>query len=537
MNLILQRYLLKEFFRIFIPTIIILEFLLILGMALQSLHKGVNITALAELAPHIFFYSLPTALPVALLATTVITYGRLSGDNELWAMLTSGVHLWIIVLPVALLGLLFSLLSLGMNAELLPKSYRMLRVLQERAVQEILAQTVGAAQGKMRLPPYYVYIRSAEGGLLKDIIIMETEGEKVSSIILADEGSLTLDSDNNLILFAMKKGEFIKINPKKADSQSPTATPTAITFDETLFKVPLGLTEWTKFKKYASLRELFELKKNVRNEIRELKDVPREKKLTRRAVKGRLREAEEACQKLVNERTAFQLGIVKSQETIAKEKAGQENLDNEIKVSENYIRIAKEALGTLLLSKELTVSAKPKQGGPDDRDIKIKELTQTIEREQSRTERAEEQKQLAKETIRLEEQNLAHYGAEVERLNALELNADVERSRWNQILYLREKIETSRDISVAIQNRLYPAFSCLAFVLVGIPIGIMSRRGNILIGILITFVIILVIYYPLVTIVKVLAADIRTPVVLTLWGPNVVITAIAVVLLIKVFRK
>ena len=536
MNLILQRYLLKEFFRIFIPTIIILEFLLILGMALQSLHKGVNVTALIELAPHIFFYSLPTALPVALLATTVITYGRLSGDNELWAMLTSGVHLWIIVLPVALLGLFFSLLSLGMNAELLPKSYRMLRVLQERAVQEILAQTVGAAQGKMRFPPYYVYIRSAEGGLFKDVIIMETEGEKVSSIILADEGSLTLDSDNNLILFALKKGEFIKTDTK-TDSQSLAVSPTAITFDETLFKVPLGLTEWTKFKKYASLRELFELKKNVRNEIRELKDVPRERKLTRRAIKGRLQEAEEAYQKLVNERAAFQLAIAKSQETVAKEKAGQENLDNEIKVSENYIRIAKEALGTLLLSKELTVSAKPKQGGPDDRDIKIKELTKTVEREQLRTEKAKEQKQLAKETVRLEEQNLAHYAAEVERLNALELDADAKRSRWNQILYLREKIETYRDISVAIQNRLYPAFSCLAFVLVGIPIGIMSRRGNILIGILITFVIILVIYYPLVTIGKVLAADVQTPVVLTLWGPNVVITAIAVVLLIKVFKK
>ncbi|MFN3467170.1 MAG: LptF/LptG family permease, partial [Candidatus Brocadiales bacterium] len=129
MKLILQRYLLKEFFRIFIPTLAVLESLLILGMALQSLHKGVNVTALTELAPHILFYSLPTALPVALLATTVITYGRLSGDNELWAMLTSGVHLWVVILPVALLGLLFSLVSLGLNAELLPKSYRMLRLL------------------------------------------------------------------------------------------------------------------------------------------------------------------------------------------------------------------------------------------------------------------------------------------------------------------------------------------------------------------------------------------------------------------------
>lgn len=532
MRLILQRYLLKEFFRIFIPSLAVLEFVLILGMVLQSLHEGVNVTALTEMVPHIFFYSLPTALPVALLAATVITYGRLSGDNELWAMLTSGVHLWIIVLPVALLGLLFSLLSLGLNAELLPKSYLMLRKLQERAVHEILAQRIGVAQGKMKFHPYYIYIKSVEGGNFKDVIIMEAQGKGVSSLILAEGGSLSVDADNNLILFSLENGRFIKPDP-----QRPTASPTAIAFDETLFKVPLGLSEHTAFKRYASLRELLESKNAVAREIKAMRNVPKEKKLSRTAIRSRFHEAEGAYQKVLRERTAAQLQAEKALENITEEKKQLENIENEISVSENYIRVAEDALAGLLLSEELSGSTNRQQGDFKDRDIKIKELTKTIEKERLRIKAAEEQKQLAVEAIEVERQKAAHSMAEVKKLKGVEVSTEAEQERWEQIMELREKIEKDRDLDIAIHRRLSPALSCLAFVLVGIPIGIMSRKGNILIGFFISFSVVLVIYYPLVTAGKVLAADVRTPIVPTMWGPTLVIIIIAVVLLIKVFRK
>jgi lipopolysaccharide export LptBFGC system permease protein LptF len=532
MKLILQRYLLKEFIRIFIPALAVLEFLLILGMALQSMHKGVNVTALAELAPHIFFYSLPIALPVALLATTVITYGRLSGDNELWAMLTSGVHLWILILPVALLGLFFSLVSVGLHTELLPKSYRMLKVLQEKAVHQIVAQHLGVAQGKMRFPPHYIYIKSAEGNVFKDIIIMETSKEGVSSLILAEGGSLTVDADNNLILFALKNGRFIRTDPK-----SQVYSPTVVSFDDTLFRVSLGLSEFTRFKKYASLGELLDLKKKVRGEVKAMKDVPRERKLSRRAVKNRTQEAEGAYQNVIRERSTALLQAGKSQEIIANERKRLENLDNENNIAENYIRIAEAALGDLLLSKELSSPTTPQQGGLKEKDVKVKDLTQTIEKERLRIKEIEEQKQLSEKTIELETQNINTFMARVESLKTAEAEAEAEYNRWKKVLELREKIDTQRDIVIAIHRRLSPAFSCLTFVLVGIPIGIITRRGNILIGFFVSFLVVLLIYYPLEAAGKVLAADVQTPVIPTVWGPNLVITAIAAVLLVRVFRK
>ncbi|HHT9118938.1 MAG TPA: LptF/LptG family permease [Candidatus Hypogeohydataceae bacterium YC41] len=531
MKLILQRYLLKEFLRIFIPTLAVLEFLLILGMALQSLHEGVNVTALTELAPHIFFYSLPTALPVALLAATVITYGRLSGDNELWAMLTSGVHLWIIVTPVIVLGFIFSLFSLGLNAELLPKSYHMLKILQERAVNEILAKRLGVAQGKMRFPPYYIYIKSVEGGAFKGIIILEANGEEVTNLVLAEEGSLSVDADNNLILFALNKGKFIKPGP-----YGTASTPTAISFDRILFRVPLGLGEYTAFKKFSSLEELLKLKSKTKREIKAMRGISMEKKLSKSGLRNRFHEVEEAYQNAVRERTAALVQAEKSQEIIAKEKIKLQNIDSEAKVSENYVRIAEDALGDLRLSKELTGPAHP-QLDLKDKDIKIKELTQTIEIERSRIEDAGEQKRSIRNTIEIERQNLALFKSKTESLKIKEADAEAEYERWKKIVDLREKIEKNRDLTIAIHRRLSPAFSCLAFVLVGIPIGIMTRRGNILMGFFISFLVVLLIYYPLVTAGKVLASDEKAPIIPTMWGPNLVITAIAVVLLIKVFKK
>ncbi len=532
MKLILQRYLLKEFFRIFIPTLMVLEFLLILGLVLQALHRGVSVTGLSELVPHIFFYPLATALPIALLAATVITYGRLSGDNELWAMLTNGIHLWIIVLPVALVGLFFGLISLGLNAEILPKSYHMLRVLQERAIHTILAQRIGAAQGKIKIPPYYVYIKSIEGGVFKNIVIMEAKGEEVSSLVTAKEGRLTVDVDNNLIVFALEGGNFIKRDPERSAS-----SPIAVTFNETLFRIPLGLSEHTTFRKYSSLRELLALKNKVKGEIKSLKGVPTEKKLSKRAIKTRYREAEGVYQKVKNERTAALLEAEKSREAIFKEKNKLGNMHKEIDLAENYIRIIEDSLGDLVLSKELTNVANPQREELKGRDTKIKELNQTIQKERKRVKNMEEQKTLMQETIAQEEQNYTLFASEAEKLKGLEDRYEAEYKHWEKIMMLREKFETHREIVIAIHEKLSPALSCLAFVLVGIPIGIMTHRGNILTGFFISFLIVLILYYPLLVGSRVLATDLHTPTVITMWGPNLVIAAIGIGLLVKVFMK
>jgi lipopolysaccharide export system permease protein len=113
----------KELLRTFIPAILCLEFLLVLGFSIQLLHKGLDVPSLFSVLPYMALYTIPHALPASLLTSTVMTYGRLSADNEITAIKVAGMHLHKIVTPVVVTGVIFSILTLYLNAEVLPRSY------------------------------------------------------------------------------------------------------------------------------------------------------------------------------------------------------------------------------------------------------------------------------------------------------------------------------------------------------------------------------------------------------------------------------
>ncbi|MBE7446628.1 MAG: hypothetical protein HS132_15910 [Planctomycetia bacterium] len=53
-NKILERYLMRDWFRMFLPSLVCFEFLMFLGFAIQLLHKGLDIITLRALIPHLF---------------------------------------------------------------------------------------------------------------------------------------------------------------------------------------------------------------------------------------------------------------------------------------------------------------------------------------------------------------------------------------------------------------------------------------------------------------------------------------------------
>src|SRR3989304_8321281 len=114
---ILQRYLVREWFRTFLPSFACFEFLMFLGFAIQLLHKGLDIIALRAIVPHLFIQATPYSIPSALLTATAMTYGRMGADHEIIAIQTSGVHIRKIVTPVLVLGVVFRFITLALSAE------------------------------------------------------------------------------------------------------------------------------------------------------------------------------------------------------------------------------------------------------------------------------------------------------------------------------------------------------------------------------------------------------------------------------------
>jgi lipopolysaccharide export system permease protein len=119
----LYRYLLKELFPSFFLGLVGFTFILLTGRILQLtelfVNKGIPLTYILKL----LYFLLPSffvlTIPMATLLSVLLTFNRLSGDNEITALKASGVSLyqmtpsvWVLALSATLATTLLSLYSL-----------------------------------------------------------------------------------------------------------------------------------------------------------------------------------------------------------------------------------------------------------------------------------------------------------------------------------------------------------------------------------------------------------------------------------------
>ncbi len=134
---ILRNYILKECLAPFVICLGVLTFVFLLGylpqLANKVLNHGVDIGSVA-LA---FVYNIPVllgyTLPIAALATVILTFGRFSSDNEIIAIRASGISLRSLLLPLIAMGVVLSLIMLILNDRVIPNAYE--------AQRQVLLQT------------------------------------------------------------------------------------------------------------------------------------------------------------------------------------------------------------------------------------------------------------------------------------------------------------------------------------------------------------------------------------------------------------
>jgi len=117
---ILRNYLLKEFTGPFLLTLGVLSFLMIIVGNLKKIadlviNKGVDIFSVAKLFLLMTPYMITYALPISILVAVLMSLGRLSSDNEIIAIRSSGINLFRLILPLITLGLILSLSLLLFN--------------------------------------------------------------------------------------------------------------------------------------------------------------------------------------------------------------------------------------------------------------------------------------------------------------------------------------------------------------------------------------------------------------------------------------
>jgi lipopolysaccharide export system permease protein len=121
---ILTRYIIREHIPPFFFALAILMFIFLMNFLVkyitQIFGKGLSIITIIEL----FFYNLAwmfaLAVPMSVLVATLMSFGRLSGDNEITILKSSGISIFRIIRPALLFSGIIAILMIIFNDKVLP---------------------------------------------------------------------------------------------------------------------------------------------------------------------------------------------------------------------------------------------------------------------------------------------------------------------------------------------------------------------------------------------------------------------------------
>jgi len=200
---IINRYILKEHFVPFILSLTILLFVLLANFLIKSidkfLGKGLNITLLIEFVLLNMAWILALAVPMAVLISTLMAFGRLSSDNEVTAFKASGTNFIKLIKPALLFGIIVCLSMMIFNNYFLPDMNHKARLLSSDFSRKRPDVEFDVGYFIDALPNNSIFLGGRTDSLFTDIIIFNKSSEVQQRTITAKEGNIKTLKDGFLL--------------------------------------------------------------------------------------------------------------------------------------------------------------------------------------------------------------------------------------------------------------------------------------------------------------------------------------------------
>jgi lipopolysaccharide export system permease protein len=200
---ILSKYIVKEHISPFIMALFVLLFVLLANFLLKSidkfLGKGLDMFLLGEFMFLNLAWILALAVPMAVLVATLMAFGRLSSDNEITAMRSSGTGFLQLLLPAIGFGTVITLLMMVFNNFALPEMNHKARLLSSDLSRKRPDLEFEAGYFIDTLPENNILLGGRKDDLFTDIIIFNKASDISQRTVTAREGTIETLEDGVLL--------------------------------------------------------------------------------------------------------------------------------------------------------------------------------------------------------------------------------------------------------------------------------------------------------------------------------------------------
>lgn len=227
----LDIYLIKKFLLLFVGAFFICLFVLMMQFLWRIIDeligKGLTLDILAQFFWYLGLMLMPQAFPLAILLSSLITFGNLGESIELTAIKAAGISLMKAFRSLIAMSILICCCSfyfqnvVGPNAN--KKFYQLLLSMKQTSPELEIPE--GSFYDGIPDRSIYVKHKDMQTGKLYDIMIYNrTGGFEDQAIILADSGMLQVTADKNHLQLSLWMGEWFE-NVKSQEMMNSAGVP------------------------------------------------------------------------------------------------------------------------------------------------------------------------------------------------------------------------------------------------------------------------------------------------------------------------
>ena len=210
----LNKYLFKQSLIPFLLSVAVITTVLFLQFLIRAvdrfLGKGLDVFTIFEYLYLNLAWIIALSVPMSLLISSVMTFGRMAQQNEITALKSAGVNLYNIIKPAILFG---SLVGIGLclfNNFILPEMNYNARLLARDIYKKKPELSIEPGYFVDMIPQYTMIVKEMDGKDFKDVKIFSKNQKSEQTTIYANQGSLF--SNGNMITIDLMDGEIHEID-------------------------------------------------------------------------------------------------------------------------------------------------------------------------------------------------------------------------------------------------------------------------------------------------------------------------------------
>ncbi|MGD9189468.1 MAG: LPS export ABC transporter permease LptF [Desulfobacteraceae bacterium] len=225
-NSIINRYFFGELCQPFAINLFFFTFILLISKILEITNMVVNYNAGLSAVALLLLYSMPFFLafvtPMSVMMAVLLTFLRMSADNEIIALKSSGVNPNRFLIPVALFCLLGWVMTMAITGFIMPWGNRAYIGLSTELAQSHIDAIIKERTFIDSFDGIMLYVNNIDmkNRSMKDVFIEDRRNKGISNVIVAPQGQITAEASSQTIRLRLYNGAINQVDIARQSAQA-----------------------------------------------------------------------------------------------------------------------------------------------------------------------------------------------------------------------------------------------------------------------------------------------------------------------------